>query len=144
MCLASWVFHEDRYIRDNPQLFRQPMKHLNCNQYNLNSSYSPLVHKLVTLHTQTISKTTYWVVYIYCIILRNFRVSLEHSCFSPFPYTLLSPFGFSKHLSWSKFFALSVFQNFITKGFGQLWIFSVLGCCIFPLFFPIGYEITEI
>ena len=85
MCLASWVFHRDRYIKDNPQLFRHPMKHLNCNQYNLNSSYSPLVYKLVILHTQTRSKTTYWVVYIYCIILRNFRVYLEPSCFSPFP-----------------------------------------------------------
>lgn len=32
------------------------MKHLNFNLYNLNSSYSPLLYKIVTLHTQIYNK----------------------------------------------------------------------------------------
>ena len=50
------IFSVDLYIKDNPHLFRQPMRHLDFNLYNLNSSYSPLLYKIVTLHTQIYNK----------------------------------------------------------------------------------------
>lgn len=45
------LFYGDLYIKDNPHLFRQPMKLLNFNLYNLNSSYSPLLYKSYTTYT---------------------------------------------------------------------------------------------
>lgn len=54
--LRGVIFSVDLYIKDNPHLFRRPMKHLNFNLYNLNSSYSPLLYKIVTLHTQIYNK----------------------------------------------------------------------------------------